>query len=99
MQPTTDESYLIACKKLNLKPESEILPDGTTAHWLGPKTASKIIVNFHGGGYVLTAAPEMFEVSWLNQQFVSKQGIDVALIFLSYGNTIHELSYIPRIYN
>lgn len=89
MQPTTDEAYLIACKKLNIKPESESLPDGTSMHWLGPKTASKLIVNFHGGGYVLTASPDQYEFLSGLQQLLSKQGKDVAVIFLSYG-TYHK---------
>lgn len=87
MQATTDEAYQVFCKKHNFKPESETLADGTMAHWIGPKTASKVIVNFHGGGFVLTAGPEMYEFMWQIQDFISKQGKDVAVIFLSYGKS------------
>ncbi len=47
MEPT-DDAYAIACKKRGVKPNSEILEDGTRAHWIGDSTAQKIIINFHG---------------------------------------------------
>jgi hypothetical protein len=44
----TDDAYGIACKKRGVQPQSEILEDGTKAHWLGSSKAEKLILNFHG---------------------------------------------------
>lgn len=44
----TDDAYEIACKKRGAKPSSEILEDGTRAHWIGDSNAEKLIINFHG---------------------------------------------------
>jgi hypothetical protein len=48
LAPPTDDAYLAACKKRKLTPNSEILEDGTRAHWIGSSMAEKLIVNFHG---------------------------------------------------
>ena len=85
LNPPTDDAYKSFCKRFKLQPESETLADGTTAHWIGPRTASKVIVNFHGGGYVVPASPEMFQFLYQIQQEISKQEKDVAVIFLAYG--------------
>lgn len=31
-----------------MTPNSEVLEDGTQAHWIGPSSAEKVIINFHG---------------------------------------------------
>lgn len=46
--PPTDDAYLVVCKKRKFTPNSEILEDGTRAHWIGSSKAEKLIVNFHG---------------------------------------------------
>lgn len=46
--PHTDDNYRDACKKKGVEPRSEVLSDGTVAHWIGKKSADKIILNFHG---------------------------------------------------
>jgi hypothetical protein len=46
--PHTDDNYRDVCKKKGVEPRSEVLPDGTVAHWLGKRGADKIILNFHG---------------------------------------------------
>lgn len=48
MLPPTDEAYEAACKDRGVKPQSEILEDGTRAHWIGNPQASHIVMNFHG---------------------------------------------------
>jgi acetyl esterase/lipase len=58
--PSTDAAYESFCASKSLKPDSEILQDGTKAHWIGPRTAKKLIIHFHGGGYVLPAAAYTF---------------------------------------
>jgi hypothetical protein len=44
----TDDAYLAACKKRGFTPNSEILEDGTRAHWIGSSKAEKLVLNFHG---------------------------------------------------
>jgi len=46
--PPTDVSYAAACKARGVKPQSEILEDGTRAHWIGDPKAEKLVMNFHG---------------------------------------------------
>lgn len=58
--PHTDDIYAAYCKIHKLTPESEILQDGTRAHWIGPRNAKKIILYLHGGGYVIPAEPYSF---------------------------------------
>ena len=48
ISPPTDEAYEVACKTRGVKPSSEILEDGTRAHWIGNPKAEKLILNFHG---------------------------------------------------
>jgi hypothetical protein len=46
--PPTDVVYAQLCKRHGLTPNSEVLEDGTQAHWIGPSSAEKVIINFHG---------------------------------------------------
>jgi len=45
---STDDAYVAICKKRNAQPKTEILMDGTAAHWIGKKGAKRIILYFHG---------------------------------------------------
>jgi len=85
LSPTTDDAYLATCKKRAIEPKSEILEDGTKAHWIGDSRAEKLIVNFHGGGYVLPAHRAMVEFMFQVIDFLKSHGKqDVACLFLSY---------------
>ena len=44
----TDDAYEVACKKRGFMPNSEVLEDGTRAHWIGSNKAEKLVLNFHG---------------------------------------------------
>ncbi len=57
----TDAQYESFCKSYNVNPDNEILTDGTRALWIGPRTAKKVIIHFHGGGYVIPAADYTFK--------------------------------------
>ncbi|KAG9245877.1 Alpha/Beta hydrolase protein [Calycina marina] len=86
LNPHTDDAYVIFCKKNKLVPNSEVLPDGTRAHWIGDRKADVLIMNFHGGGYVIPAGPDHFElmhqiVRILNTTTPQKS---VAILFLAY---------------
>ncbi|KAH7420210.1 Alpha/Beta hydrolase protein [Cadophora sp. MPI-SDFR-AT-0126] len=80
----TDDAYRAACKKRRFTPNSEILEDGTQAHWLGSSKAEKLLLNFHGGGYVVPASPEMFEFMFQIVDLLNKNGKNVACLMLSY---------------
>ena len=64
LNTTTEAAYLDLAKQAKFQPESDELPSGIKAHWLGPKSARKTILFFHGGGYVLGASPG--HLNWLN---------------------------------
>lgn len=48
VSPPTDIIYAQLCERHGLALDSEILEDGTQAHWIGLSSAEKIIINFHG---------------------------------------------------
>ncbi|KAK5124601.1 hypothetical protein LTR85_001314 [Meristemomyces frigidus] len=60
---TTESIYLDFAKEAQFQPDTDVLPSGLKAHWLGTKSAEKVILYFHGGGYVLAAMPGHFQ--WL----------------------------------
>jgi len=80
----TDDAYLKACKTWNFTPNSEVLEDGTRAHWIGDSKAEKLILNFHGGGYVFPASPDMFSFMFQIVALLKKQNKSVAVLMLSY---------------
>lgn len=49
---TTEAQYLEWAKKQSVQPDTDVLGSGTKIHWLGPKTAKKVVVYYHGGGFV-----------------------------------------------
>ncbi|KAM3415344.1 hypothetical protein BST61_g8873 [Cercospora zeina] len=63
LNATTESSYLEFAQKANLQPDTDVLPSGLKLHWLGPKSTSKTILYFHGGGYALACTSGHFE--WL----------------------------------
>ena len=48
MNPSTEANYLEFAKKENFQPDTTVLGSGLKLHWLGPKSAEKIILYFHG---------------------------------------------------
>lgn len=81
---STDKTYLEHAKKAKFQPETDVLESGLKLHWLGPKSAEKIIIHFHGGGYTLCCSAG--HVTWLFelQQELSKKTASVAVILVSY---------------
>lgn len=84
LTPPTDNAYEVICKKRGRVPNSLILEDGTRAHWIGSSKAEKLIVNFHGGGYVLPCSESMLEFVFQVVEVLTAQGNSVAAIALSY---------------
>jgi hypothetical protein len=80
-----DAVYLQRCKTWEITPKSLLLEDGTSANWIGNPDAKNLVVNFHGGGYVLSASWYMQECMFRIHNFLVKDGKDVALLLLNYG--------------
>ncbi|KXT10690.1 hypothetical protein AC579_5060 [Pseudocercospora musae] len=80
---STEQSYLDVAKKAKFQPDTDVLESGLKVHWIGPKSAEKIILYFHGGGYVLGFSPP--QITWLYelQQDLSKK-TNVAVVLVSY---------------
>ncbi|KAF9699949.1 hypothetical protein EKO04_002045 [Ascochyta lentis] len=74
-------TYLQYCTSHKLTPESITLPSGTQAHWLGSKDAQKVLVYFHGGGYVLPCTSG--HILWLDD-LQKSLGPGVSALLLAY---------------
>jgi acetyl esterase/lipase len=81
IMPGTDQSYLDFTSKQKLDPETTHLESGAKLHWLGPKTAQRVMLFFHGGGYVMACSPGHWQWLFDLQNDVSK---DIAIAVLSY---------------
>lgn len=84
---TTEANYLALAKRKNFQPEIEVLGStGAKALWLGNKSAEKVILFFHGGGYVLAASNGHIEWCFELQEALSKDsGKKVAVCMLAYS--------------
>jgi hypothetical protein len=49
MNGTTEAEYLKLAKSKGFQPDTSVLGSGLKVHWIGPKTAEKILLFFHGG--------------------------------------------------
>ena len=49
MNGSTESEYLNFAKTKNFQPDTTVLSSGLKVHWLGSKTAEKVLVYFHGG--------------------------------------------------
>lgn len=81
IHPLTTPVYLSFAKDKGFPPDSITLSDGVQAHWIGNKNAQKTIVYFHGGGYVMSATPALFQ--YLIDTLIA-QGTDTAVLVLAY---------------
>ncbi|EME49895.1 hypothetical protein DOTSEDRAFT_144320 [Dothistroma septosporum NZE10] len=80
---TTEKNYLEFAGKEKLQPQSTVLNSGLRLHWLGPKTSDKVIVFFHGGGYVLPMSDGHFK--WLlNLQVELSEKTSTSVIIVGY---------------
>ena len=48
MDPGTEATYLEFAKKQGFQPETTVLGSGLKLHWLGPKSAEKVLIYLHG---------------------------------------------------
>ncbi|KAH7393612.1 Alpha/Beta hydrolase protein [Cadophora sp. MPI-SDFR-AT-0126] len=84
VSPPTDDAYELVCKRRGQIPKSEILSDGTRAHWIGDSSAEKVVLDFHGGGYVMPASEFMVEFMFQVVDFLNKKGKNASCLFLAY---------------
>lgn len=78
---TTDSTYLDFAKKANFQPDTDVLESGLKVHWLGPKSAAKTILYFHGGGYALACSSG--HLQWLfdlQSEVAKSKSVSVALV-------------------
>ena len=74
VSPPTDVVYAQMCQKHGLTPNSEVLEDGTQAHWIGPSSAEKVIINFHGTSIPLFSLPSRQAVTVAGGGYVMPSG-------------------------
>ncbi|PNS20941.1 hypothetical protein CAC42_2872 [Sphaceloma murrayae] len=80
----TEKVYLDGAKRLGFQPDTLMVKEGLRAHWIGNKGADRVILYFHGGGYVLAAGPG--HVNWLHQQTCeSYKAKPTSALMLSYA--------------
>ncbi|KAF2189098.1 alpha/beta hydrolase fold domain-containing protein [Zopfia rhizophila CBS 207.26] len=85
LNPLTTPTYMQFAKDKEFAPESITLPDGAQAHWIGSKNAKKLIVYYHGGGYVIPANTGQMQYLLDMKDSLIAQGSDTAVVFLAYS--------------
>ncbi|CAI6341176.1 unnamed protein product [Periconia digitata] len=85
MNGTSTPAYLKYAQENGFRPESVTLPGGAQAHWLGNKDAKKVILWYHGGGYVMPMLPGHFQYLTHLKDELSSTGTEVAVLFLAYS--------------
>lgn len=63
LAPPTETNYLDFARAKNFQPDTAVLPSGVKVHWIGNKSAEKVFLYFHGGGYVNSISPA--HLAWL----------------------------------
>lgn len=53
----TEEGYYHFAKKEKFAPQVETMASGMKCCWFGPKSADKVLLFYHGGGYAKAASP------------------------------------------
>ena len=110
LSPSTDDGYRRFCSAVGLTPDTVTLDDGTRGHWIGDRSAEKVLVFFHGkhrpetlklnpthglmmigGGYAMCAVDGHFKLVWNVIQEAKRNGQNLSVLFLSYGNTCSTL--------
>lgn len=90
MNPSTDSGYLQLAKDKSFQPETTILEGGLKLHWIGPKTAKKVLLYFHGGGYVLSCSPGHYGWLFDLQQALSEDSnVTLSVVLVAYTLAPH----------
>lgn len=80
---TTLNAYISHTKKTSLEPEVTELESGLKLCWIGPQHAAKVLLYFHGGGYVASASPGHFLWAEELQKKCSKH-TNFSIVFAAY---------------
>lgn len=81
LAPSTDERYVSFMRKRRQQPTTEIIHHSAKAHWIGSPEASKILVVFHGGGYINPILEPHLEFYYKLKETLT---IDASIVILSY---------------
>ncbi|EXJ78170.1 hypothetical protein A1O3_09331 [Capronia epimyces CBS 606.96] len=83
--PSTANAYLRFAQVKGFDPHTTQLIDGTKVHWIGSEAAEKVIVHFHGGGYVFPATISLFHFMWdMRERATRATGSEVSVVVASY---------------
>ena len=82
--PSTSKTCRKFARKHGIEQSAIQLPDGTIAHWLGPRKASNVVVFFHGGGYMSPALTAHLSLAF---GFSEPSDRDLSVVILSYGTS------------
>ncbi|KAK4935979.1 hypothetical protein LTR10_023066 [Elasticomyces elasticus] len=82
--PSTGELYGAFVKSKSLPHTDVVLADKTSAYWLGDKAADKLLLFFHGGGYVTAATDAHFQLLFDVVQQAQSRGKSLAVLVLEY---------------
>lgn len=88
MNPPTEAGYLQLAKDKGFQPETTVLDGGLKLHWIGPKTAKKVLLYFHGGGYVLSCSAGHYNWLFGLQQALAKEA-SVSVVLVGYTLAPH----------
>ncbi|KAJ5169444.1 Alpha/beta hydrolase fold-3 [Penicillium coprophilum] len=78
------KGYEAHMKRQKAPPNILVLPDGTTAFWLGDPAAEKLIIYFPGGGYCLPALPVYFSYLEALSTNIKQHGESIGVLLVSY---------------
>ncbi|KAI0265803.1 Alpha/Beta hydrolase protein [Gloeopeniophorella convolvens] len=76
---TTLQTYNAWTHKNKLEPLTDALPEGGRLHWIGPRKEDRVILFFHGGGFVIPASDDQLNaLGSLQKEY--KGAVGVALL-------------------
>jgi len=82
---TTSNTYKKWSKTVKLTPTVDELGHDARLLWIGPKRLERVVLFFHGGGYVLPAGPFVSSLCRYAQLELEKQDIEVGFALLNYS--------------
>ena len=80
--PSTSATCIKYARAHGLKQREIRLPEGTIAQWLGPRNVAKVVVLFHGGGYMSPALNEHLSLVF---GFGRVPRVNISAVVLQYG--------------
>lgn len=87
VSPSTRSVYTDFAKQQRLPVVEANVGNDTFGFWLGEKSANKVLLWLHGGGYVSNAAPGYMHLLWNLISAAKDEGAELAVFFLEYTTT------------